>query len=500
MIKHRITWFLWVFLIAGLMLIGACNRSTPTTPNPTDVKDITQGGVLDPGDLTTLVNALAEIRENGGGLTDTDVEGFTLISAFDRWTGFGLSAVVIIQTADEQDLSEIMSLSGSKMVSDLEYPITITAMADGYITQTYVLTNADVIGFGLEEQYMSQMPCWMMGMFDLPIDPGDTGIGDPRLTIGKSTHLNTEWQITGSPPNGNPYVLAFANPYQPAGMVGFLFERTDPFTPAPITADEWDLTGWTCTGYGYKAVGSLWPGMSGAWLLDVDQGEIQHIYTDGNYSIPDSMYDPDSDYNNIVSIEFTPGGWLSASVEFIPYGIPDITKNPEDLNGTYSLSTFNPPVVTDRDTIVAQVEYVDYGAEIQLVDWDPLGATLPDVTFGTPPSFDTVEVDLSNNSISCIWTDTPADGLLIFDLYDAYNIRFRRIYLDCDSTSLPDDLILGSGDINKIIKSGYAKIISVACPDISIDDFTTNGIWANATAFMTSHGDNFVPKTPQVEP
>ena len=489
------TWLFWAILIVGLGLIGACSNGNPTTPDPSDVQDIIlEEG--DPIDESLLADLLAEysalVGQGGGVSTIVDDTGYTLIGCFERYTSNKISAHVVVEQATGDPIG--MPFTDKIALLELDYPITVTVYQGLYVSKTIVETTANVIAFNMDRLGLYVEPSMIVG-YTFNYD-GEL----PWLVNAKSTHVNRDWVITNGYVFSDPNTLLLANAYQPVGAIAFLYDSEGEaemgFDPGNLSKDPAD---YDIVGYSYSHIGSLDPGAVGAWIMNLTEEGLPNTYTDGNYTLNYTLPD-DGGIAPMASGELTitPGGFVQASGEFVPYFPPtefDITTD----TGTYTVSAYDPPVIPDAHYLRCEVTYNDGASEWQYVAWDPAGAGVPDITFNDTPGTTSFDVDFDPYLVvTAEWTNVETPGMVVVTVDGLMDMGEWQIWCNSDTTDLgtgiiapPFDSELIPGSI-ELLSAGDATltVTRVACAGVNTDNFDAYTLTAGTSSELLSAGED----------
>ncbi len=475
MTKYNNTcWIFWILLVLGLFLLGACGESGPTTPE--DVQELSEGGDIEETQLSDLVTAYEALVAAGGGVEVVpDVEDFGLVACRDRWSGEAVTAVVFIET----DTGELLTLSvnGTKLLSGLVFPITLTAFADGYVSQTILATNANLVVFAMEPYAMSGgRVCMVVAIADSPA----VGAGNDLWRLkGTTTHVPAQWNETTGGPYALQHIYMNANAYQNVGAVLFMYSAE--ITTDMIGTGEGDPLEFDILGYAYQDFGSLPATATIGWMFEFPETPTApNTYTSGNFAIDASLF------GEGTALVTTPGGCIGNSWEFVPYGL-QVYVIPEAATGTYDLEAFDPPLTPDRHVVEASIKYPTGGRETMYVAWDPSGAGLPDLNFGIPPVIDTAEIDMFNFLINADWTNGTTAGLLTLDIYGRDGSLVWQIHLAHDAAGLPvDEMNIPGYSLYMLGYEPRVMLARIECAGISIDGYDYETIWSTTTSFLNS--------------
>ena len=486
-----ISWAIWAVLVLAMLMIAACGNDGPVAPpGQTQLADL----IWVPGGDTGA--AYEELRAAGGGTRIVDTEPYALIGVFNRWTGANLHGLILVRQAD--GTTNTYTVSSYLPLSDLDYPITVNAWVDGYASATIVNTNANVLAFGLEPFAWGydSMPMYGLCSTDLL----DEGCYYKWRTLGISTQNNQYSSTTNGGPNSNPYTIVQINPFRPAGVATFLFGLLP--TPAggvdglsPETADEYGVVG-----YAYDSLSVFAPGMTGAWVMDMQPVDSLNAYTEGTYTIDPTIQE---DILHGCAITFTGGTGLADSWEFVPNTLPELVK-PDSGSGTYTVEGVDPVATGGRNAIRAAINYsvscsIASGtnwlgaSEIVFADWDPSGDTLPDIDFAAVPVLTNVAYSPVDYYMTVAWTNETAEGIQVLDVTWNGSLLWR-VYIDSASTELPEDTVLVSPFVGPFITTVNAALTRINCPGISLDTFDCSTIWTDAASFATSPVMKLVPQ------
>jgi len=478
------TWLFWTILILVLAALGACSKGGPTTPNPSDVQDFTydEGGGFEGLGIDDLLTAYSALKDAGGGAaTIVDDTDYTLIGAFERWSGDALDDVFV--TVQESDGTVVRhTFNGMAAWANLEYPITVSVMSMGRVAQTVVETDANVIAFGLD---------WVTGqnmfsmVFGYTMEFGGD-FGDNWLIQAKTTHINRPWQTTYGGPFASPYTQLFANPNQPVGAVAFFYANESGIEPGvifvPGVPSSYDLIG-----YSYSHIGSLDPGAVGGWIMDMTEEGSGTEYGPGNYDVSNLQWDPDKPIGRVT---ITPGGCLDESCEFIPY-YPAQTALVTDPSGEYSVTSFDPSVITDRDILYVNFDCWNWANVKEYIDWE-VGTDLPDLNPGVPPECGMAVCTYGDDAaLTADWTNAAAEGLLLISIEGKSGNVIWEITVANDALALPDDgiIIPVQAMLNLGLFQPSIVVTRIECPVVTVDAYDAQTIWADTTARLTSpHG------------
>jgi hypothetical protein len=498
-----ISWWIWPVVVAGLLLIGSCGDNGPTIPNPTDVKDYSEGGGDDIGqeDLGALAVAYQSLRDAGGGVRVADAEGFSLIAVFDRWTATPLNAFAVFEGSEE--VPSLQYIPGVRLFEGLEFPITISVFCEGYVTETIVDTNANVLVLGLEP-----LPTVPGGKrtFNVYYSPGDIGGENETVlwtVLASTTRIGGKWAQIWSGPVSDfaqewPTILE-CDANKPVGTVAFLYELVVKPVLGTISCDP-TFEDYEAVGYTYQDFGMMKYGLEFPWLVEFTEA-TPNSYFDANFSIDPTIWDGGTPGEHTPYLRVTPGGCVSSTWEFIPYG-PQVASVPEDANGTYSVEAYDPPITVDRDIICGEIGYSDGRSEVQFADWNPAGTSLPDLTFGIPPVCDEILASDGCERLNASWTNEPVEGILTLELTARTKTLFWRIYLGNDAEGLPEDGLHTNAAMLPYLTAPDAMgaLARVACAGISIDGFDRATVWENAASFASSQDEAVSAGPPLPEP
>lgn len=497
----KATWWIWPVLAVGLLLVGSCGDDGPTIPDPTDVKDYSEGGGGDIGqeDLGELVVEYQTLRDAGGGVkVVADVEDHSLIATFDRWSKAPLDAYAVIDDGGEAPI--VYTVPGVRLVQGLEFPITITVFSESYVTETVVDTNANVIVLGLERLSIGPTDQKIVGVDFTQGQLGEETGRLPWAIVASTTRIGSEWSQTLGDATQDHFTILDINTNKPVGAAGILFELdVDPdlgligwFDPS---LDDYDPVG-----YAYQDFGVVKYGSHVNWLMEFVEGAPNN-YFDANFSIDPTMWDLGSPGEGVRYLRLTPGGCISSTWEFIPYGL-QVDATLDDMNGTYAVDAYDPPITADRDIICAEISYADGRADVVFADWNPAGTTLPDLTFGIPPECDEILLSPGLEVLNANWTNNPVEGILMLELSGWTETPFWRIYADDDATGLPADAITVPPPSLAYLAglNSTGLLVRVACTGVSMDGFDRATIWEDATSFAKSTPESVGVEPPIPEP
>lgn len=480
-----VSWGLWAMLLSAMIVLSACSRDGITAPDATNVGGFTEGGGLEGKELYDFMSEYQAIRDAGGGAKVVETDGYTLLAVFDRWQDKNLHGVFVVQP--ETGTSSVINTDGVTILKDLDYPITVSAWAEGYVGQTIVNTEATIIVFGLE--------------YFVPGGSGGTvaGIGGGDMledasayawcTItastqtGSAVYKNTGWDTF-------PYSLLNISPWKPAGGVSWLFALQElPQSAVPVhpihfarpDLNEIPLEDWTCIGYSYDNFGQLMMGMGG-WLITYNAVSELNTYSEGSFDFP-APEENNGTLTKMATVSFMGGTMLADTWEFVPNTLP-VTIDADETEGTYTVQGVDPPVDGDRRAMRAHIEYFRGGSETQFVEWDPDGDTVPDITFGELPKITSTGMG-QGNFITASWDNTPEDGLLVVNVYlNGYKVQ--SVYVDSEAEGLPEAGVPITPQAFHFLRSLEISVERVAATDVDLNDFDAERIWAGVTSFAES--------------
>jgi len=486
-------WWIWAVLILGLGLSGACSDN-PTTPGPSDVQGFTFEGGGDSVDKTDLTELLDEydalVAAGGGAVTVVDPNGHSLIGCFERWTGASIrDANVIVQQAGQDPVS--YDFDGMALFTNLTYPITVTVSHDRYVMQTLVETDANVIAFGMDPLWMGDSAATLMGC---AYNYDDAHL--PWLVRATSTHMNRNWRTTKGFPNSDPATIIQVNAGQSVGAVAFLYKGLEGVDWTPYNEFEPNLANYELCGYSYSHIGTLDRGSVGAWIMDLNETGAGNGYDPGTYTVQHT-FPWVGGFEPLVHgrLTLTPGGCLDDTCEFVPY-YPPVEYQIWADSGTYEIGAYDPPVMADRHVIIAEIEYADRSSERRVYSWDPSGASVPSVDFGTLPDITTSQITHNPSTLSAAWTNDAAPGMLLLTVLDEGSHPRWQIYLGGAATEIPSNGVVippyESGPVAGHMEvcdfgDAFIEITRIECPGINPSSYDYRTIWTGTTAELTSY-------------
>lgn len=485
-------WSMWALTIMTMLITTACGNNEPTVPNPSDVKDSSPTGKIGEIQLSSLMNNYQQLRNYGGGVKAVDAEGYSLIAAFNRWSKEDLTFTAIIQEANEQ-VSAFTSTNGLLILNDLTFPITVSVIASGYVNQTIIKTNANVIVFGLEPFGINGDKAVLFGLalpdYNIELSPGWKN--SPWATISMNTQDPRYSKIVYGNSNYIPYSFVEINPWKPMGAVTWLFLlEKDNLIPSPnytpLTIDDY-----TCVAYAYDDLGFAFPGVAGSYMIDFDPVDELIKYTNGVITIdPEKMngFEPPHDITTYV----VGGTCLADTWEFVPSTLPcrAVLTNGE---GIYEVKGIIPKVIGARDAICSIVEYGDGGSEVKFANWNPQSTSLPPINFGMTPKLKEISYSSSDYGIAAEWESNNSEaGLLVLSF--SYNgSQAWSVIVDGGATGLTNDLVKVIPGVTTMLGSLKARLIRIDCSKININDFDVSTIWSETEAFSSSASRRVTP-------
>jgi hypothetical protein len=476
-----LVWGLMMVLVAALTVImSGCGNNGPTAPGNTDVKDYSSGDV-DGEAYTALMAKYATLKAAGGGTMTVEAQTQTLIGVTDRWLGTGINALVLITGADGS--ISTTNTTGVFVTNGLVYPITVNVWADGYVSQTIVETDANIIVFELERINWGLGSTKIYGIGTTQVGAAPTS-GLPLIwrTIGMNTQDFPYSVATTGTGTNPPYTILDVCPQRPYGAVVWKYKWDGDTISSPTLPPDMPLEDFQLVGYSYDDLGMLFAGSIGSWIMNFTTVEEMNTYTDGNFSLT-----PQQQGNNAMLasvIHFSGGTTLVDSREFVA-NTPQFVKYAPGDDGTYSLESVNLPVAGDRSVVRANIIFPSGATEDVFANWDPSGSTLPDIEFGVPPVIDDLWYDFQQNAFVGSWSNNSAGGLLKLTFY-VRNTPIWVVYLDNDTTSIPEGVLAMAPNAVPFYRMATADLTRISCPDVSLGNFSDADIWGEATSFATS--------------
>jgi len=498
------SWILWTILVFGLLIAAGCG-SNPTTPGPSDVKDFgfDNGGLPVDSDMDACLAAYNVLKQNGGGVTTVvNDHGYTLIGAFERWSGVGLQGIRLTIHEDDGTTS-IHSFNGKIALTDLVFPIIVTAFVPGHTAETIVGTSANVIVFGLDLLESNKHQALVIGYSMNVSDPSQTS---NWLVVANSTHGH-QWEYFQGGSFANPHARLSVDAHRPVGAVAFLYkykselgEPVSGLQPDTVTTDNFD--DFDALGYSYGHIGVLEPGAIGAWIMDLNEEGAGADRGTANYTITNIPADPDTQIGSMV---LTPGGTIDNSEEFVPY-YPSANVAVADATGEYSLTSYEPPTAFDRDVIQVNATYSDGSTGSALVDWN-VGSGLPDIVLKDVPTCSNAIISnapVMSQYFNADWVGLPDTGYILVTVTDALGDVLWDIRLTDDATALPVDTLFIPMNAAMIINVNpqAATVKYVTCDTFDIDDFSVAGLFAATESWSVSakEGLTLDPGAPSIIP
>jgi len=496
------SWILWTILIIGILIVAGCGNGNPTTPDPSDVHDFSydDGGLPVDDDMDACLAAYNILKIDGGGTTTVvNDSGYILIGAFESWSGQELDNVRLL-IHENDDTNGQYGFDGKIALTELAFPITISVHTEGYVAETIVATSANVIALGLERHQSHWMPALIVGY------TFDDGYRDPASAwaVGATGTHQFGWELTTGGGATSPYTQLLVNPYQPVGGVAFLYEF-DPMVNSESEFSMFMLEDYDPVGYSYSHIGSLDPGSVGGWILNLNEEGAGTDRGSANYTITHVPVAPDP---FVAALTLTPCGIINDSQEFIPYYLSQ-DNGLMEATGQYSLTTYDPPALFDRDVIHAYLEYWDGSTAEAYVDWT-VGGGLPDITFadvpvcndakfkpvsdGNPfpnPNHGSFQAQYFNTD----WDNVEQAGYQLITFQNSWGDTLWEIRIASDATSLPVDTIIVPQDDfpNFIRQEPSVNVTRVTSPGFDIDEFTVAGAFAATTNLANSTDLAIVP-------
>ncbi|HDS29634.1 MAG TPA: hypothetical protein ENN67_01185, partial [Firmicutes bacterium] len=347
--NKTLVWLMWPVLILSFLFAGACsNGDTPTIPD--GVLNLSDGGDIGQNELNALTTAYQTLKENHGGVQIVeDSEGYGLIGIMDRWTGASLSGTAVIQD-NNGDLATV-DINGSKLFSNVEWPITISVFVDGYVTQTLISTKANLFIFAMELTDPMNASIAVYAACQ-SYDSGGLigGISPWRLTAVTTNNWDA-WNSSEGQFFDAPFVVVRGNPYRNLGIVAFLMPPIFPGSGSTIAPPPPPAYG-----YFYKDLEWGPPGAITGWVFQAPETPVEPFsHEAGTWTINTSLF---SEVQTAV-LTFTGGGAKADGWQFVPYGLQTrvTVVTGDENNGVYNFDAYAPDVDADREVVEAKVRY-----------------------------------------------------------------------------------------------------------------------------------------------